>query len=220
MSWRTVVVTGVAKLDLKMGFLVVRKETTTRIHLSEIHTLIVESTAVSLTAVLLNELIQKKIKVIFCDERHDPVSELIPCCGSHDSSLKMKLQIHWPEQVKEAVWTEIVAEKIRKQCDLLKKYAFSEESSLLESYLQQLEPGDSTNREGHAAKVYFDALFGMKFTRTQDCPVNATLNYGYSLILSAFNREVSANGYLTQLGLFHDNRFNRFESKKADGWNL
>ena len=50
MSWRVVVVTGVAKLDLKMGFLVVRKDTTTRVHLSEIHTLIIDSTAVSLTA--------------------------------------------------------------------------------------------------------------------------------------------------------------------------
>ena len=45
MSWRTVVITGAAKLDLKMGLLVVRKETTTRSHLSEIGTLMIESTA-------------------------------------------------------------------------------------------------------------------------------------------------------------------------------
>ena len=51
---------------------------------------------------------------------------------------------------------------------------------------------DSTNREGHAAKVYFNALFGMSFTRSADTPVNAALNYGYSIILSAFNREVAA----------------------------
>ncbi len=63
MSWRVVVVTGVAKLDLKMGFLVVRTECTTKIHLSEIHTLIVDSTAVSLTSALLNALIREKIKV-------------------------------------------------------------------------------------------------------------------------------------------------------------
>ena len=40
--------------------------------------------------------------------------------------------------------------------------------------------------------------------------INAALNYGYSIILSAFTREVVANGYITQLGLFHDNMFNQF----------
>ena len=67
-----------------------------------------------------------------------------------------------------------------------------------------------TNREGHAAKVYFNALFGLDFTRTADNNINAALNYGYSIILSAFNREVVSNGYFTQLGLFHDNMFNQF----------
>ena len=59
-------------------------------------------------------------------------------------------------------------------------------------------------RQGHAAKVYFNALFGMEFTRTADNLVNAALNYGYSIILSIFNREVVAGGYMTQFGLFHD----------------
>ena len=36
------------------------------------------------------------------------------------------------------------------------------------------------------------------------------LNYGYSIILSSFTREIVANGYITQLGLFHDNMFNQF----------
>ena len=50
----------------------------------------------------------------------------------------------------------------------------------------------------------------MDFTRTTDCSVNSALNYGYSIILSAFTREITANGYITQLGLFHDNMFNQF----------
>ena len=79
---------------------------------------------------------------------------------------------------------------------------------MLISYLPQIEEYDVTNREGHAAKVYFNAVFGMDFSRSQENVTNAALNYGYSLILSAFNREVAANGYLTQLGLFHDNMFN------------
>ena len=69
---------------------------------------------------------------------------------------------------------------------------------------------DSTNREGHAAKIYFNALFGKEFTRSRDIAINAALDYGYAILLSAFNREVCANGYLTQIGLHHENVFNQF----------
>ena len=75
MSWRTVVVSNSAKLDYQMGYLVVRREETVKVHISEIYMLIIESTAVSLTAALLCELTKKKIKVIFCDEKRNPSSE-------------------------------------------------------------------------------------------------------------------------------------------------
>ena len=80
----------------------------------------------------------------------------------------------------------------------------------MENYINEIEFYDESNREGHAAKVYFNALFGKAFSRNDDCPTNAALNYGYSLILSVFNREVVCNGYITQCGLFHDNVFNQY----------
>ncbi len=209
MSWRTIVISRNAKLDYKLDYLVVRQEEITRIHLSEVSVLMIESTAVSLTAALLNELTKRKIKVIFCDEKRNPSSELISYYGSHDTSIKVKKQMEWPAEMKSIVWTEIVTEKIRKQMEFLKSLD-KKEFHLLEEYIEEVCPGDSTNREGHAAKVYFNALFGMKFTRTADEPYNAALNYGYSLLLSACNREITANGYITQLGFFHENMFNQF----------
>lgn len=209
MSWRIVVISRSAKLDYKMDYLIVRQEEITKIHLSEIYTLIIESTAVSITASLLSELTKRKIKVIFCDEKRNPSSELIPYYGSHDTSAKVRKQVAWSKEVKTDVWTEIVTEKIRKQRDYLKNLG-KEEYKLLDGYVEQIETGDITNREGHAAKVYFNALFGVKFTRTSEDPINAALNYGYGLILSAFNREIVSNGYITQLALFHDNMFNQF----------
>lgn len=209
MSWRTVVISKSAKLDYQLGYLVVRQETVSKIHLSELSILLVESTAVSITCALLNELTKKKIKVIFCDEKRNPSSELIPYYGSHDTSAKIRKQVVWAEDIKKAVWTEIVAEKIRKQAERLEAYGLTE-AEMLRGYISELEFADETNREGHAAKVYFNALFGMDFTRTLENSTNAALNYGYSLLLSAFNREIVANGYITQLGLFHDNMFNQF----------
>ena len=209
MTWRTIVISKRAKLDYQLGYMVVRNEEVTKIHLGEISTVLIESTAVSITTSLLAELTQKKIKVIFCDEKRNPSSESIGYYGSHDTSNKVRKQIQWNSNIKDAVWTEIVTEKIRKQKELL-EYLGKEESGVLQSYVDEICWKDETNREGHAAKVYFNALFGLSFTRTEDSLVNAALNYGYSIILSAFTREIVAGGYITQLGLFHDNMFNQF----------
>lgn len=210
MSWRTVVITSRCKLDYKMGFLVVRAEETKKVFIDEIAVLLIENPAVSLTGCLLEALTEKKIRVIFCDDKRNPNSELVPYYNAYDCSRKIKAQISWSCDFKGALWADIVAEKIRKQADFLEEIHRFEESQLLRSYLPQIAPHDITNREGHAAKVYFNALFGMDFTRSEENIINAALNYGYSIILSAFNREIAAQGYLTQLGIFHDNMFNYF----------
>lgn len=210
MSWRTIVISSRAKLDYQMNYLVIRKDTTIRIHLSEIRTLIIESTAVSLTAYLLSELVKRKIKVVFCDEKRNPISELMAYYGSHDTSMKVRKQISWKPGICGLMWAEIVSEKIRNQRDLLKSLNKNKEVDLLDSYIREIVPGDESNREGHAAKVYFNALFGMDFTRTAENNINAALNYGYTILLSAFNREITASGYITQIGIFHDNMFNQF----------
>lgn len=93
MSWRIVVISKRAKLDYQLGYLVVRNEEVTKIHLSEISTILIESTAATVTTSLLAELTKKKIKVIFCDEKRNPSSELVGYYGSHDTSNKIRKQI-------------------------------------------------------------------------------------------------------------------------------
>ena len=210
MSWRTVVISSRCKLDLKMGYMVVRGEEIRRIYLDEIALLMIENPAVSLTGYLLSALMERKIKVIFCDSKHSPQAELVPYYGCHDTSRKINRQISWTEEVTGAVWSVIVAEKIQNQASMLREAGHGKEAGMLENYIGHIEFQDASNREGHAAKVYFNALFGKDFTRTAETPLNAALDYGYSILLSAFNREVAANGYLTQLGLHHGNVFNQF----------
>ena len=77
MSWRIVVISKRAKLDYQLGYLVVRNEEVTKIHLSEISTILIESTAATVTTSLLAELTKKEIKVIFCDRKRNPSSELV-----------------------------------------------------------------------------------------------------------------------------------------------
>ena len=75
-----VVVSSNAKVDFKMDYIVVRTlDETKRIHISEIAVLMLESTAVSITAYALCELLIHKVKVILCDKQRNPFGELLPC---------------------------------------------------------------------------------------------------------------------------------------------
>lgn len=212
MSWRTVIVTKTSKLDYKMGYLVVRSnEETKRIHLSEISVLIIESTTVSLTAYLLVELAKEKIDIIFCDQKRNPHGQYIPFYGSHNTSDKVRKQSQWSKEIKGQIWKSIIAMKITGQSAILSSRKLKTEADKLLKYIPDIEHDDITNREGHAAKMYFNRLFGNDFSRSDsENAINAELNYGYSILLSVVNREVVANGYLTQIGIHHDNMFNEF----------
>jgi len=209
-GWRVIVITGRSKLDLRYNSISIRRDNGTDfIHIGEVNTLILETTTISITAALMCELIKQKVKVIFCDEKSNPHFELLPFYGSHDCSAKIKEQIAWTDFLKESLWTIIVTEKIENQMKLLKKLN-KEEYKILQEYASQIEHNDNTNREGHSAKIYFSALFGNNFSRNKENSLNAFLNYGYQLLLSTFNKEIVANGYLTQIGIFHKNMFNYY----------
>ena len=139
-----------------MGYMVIRGEEVHRIFLDEIAMVIIENPAVALTGCLLSELMERKVKVIFCDGRHMPQGELVPYFGSHDTSRKIRSQIVWQENTKGAVWCAIIAEKIGKQAQLRQAFGHNTQAEMLCSYMEQLEFQDATNREGHAAKVWMN----------------------------------------------------------------
>lgn len=210
MSFRTVVIAQQSKLSYKNRFLVVKQDLDEKyIHLSEIDTIIVDSLAVSISAYLLKELSDNKINIIFCDEKHNPFGELSTYYSKHNTSKMIQRQISWTSNEKDKIWKKIVKNKLLNQAYMLSKIN-SEKYKLLLDYIIEVQDGDSTNREGHAAKVYFNALFGNSFSRRDDSNINSALNYGYEVLLSTFNKEIINNGYLTQLGIHHKNEFNKF----------
>lgn len=210
MSFRTVVITKQSRISYKNRFLVVKQEDDEKyVHLSEIDTIIVDSISVSISAYLLKELSDNKINIIFCDDKHNPFGELVSYYSKHNSSKMITNQIKWKQIDKDNVWALIVKNKIMNQALLLKKIK-SPKYELVLSYCDEVVSGDKTNREGHAAKVYFNALYGNDFVRNSDDDINSALNYGYAVLLSTVNKEIINNGYLTQLGLHHKNEFNEF----------
>ena len=209
MGWRTVLVSNNCKLSYKNDYLIIRSEKLNMIHLSEINMIIVENGMVSITSYLINELANKKIKLIICDEKHNPSCEMIPYYGSFNTSKKIQNQINWLKENKEKAWQNITRNKSHNQAMLLKKLNIAGYEKLLE-YENQVEIGDKTNREGHAAKVYFNLLFGKDFNRSDPDNTNIALDYGYSVMLALFNREIVSKGYITQIGVNHKNEYNQF----------
>lgn len=135
----------------------------------------------------------------------------MPYCICYDGPAKIKIQFAWDEMTKALVWQKIVKQKIYNQAAVLTSMNKGEAANLLLRYCDEVQPGDSTNREGLAAKSYFAALFGNNFDRrSKSFKVNTYLNYGYSILLSAINRAVSVYGYLSMVGIHHIGKENPF----------
>ena len=211
MGWRTIVVNTHSKLSYKNNHLIFKDASRTElIHLSEVDILLLETTDIVLSTMLIKGLVDENILVIFCDDKRLPTAYLMPYYGRHDSSLQLSRQITWNEETKAQVWTTIIAQKILNQAFYLGSCGFLEKSQSVIDLYHGLDLFDPSNREGHAARIYFNTLFGNDFSREQDNDVNAALDYGYTLILSMFAREIVLSGCMTQFGLKHANQFNQF----------
>lgn len=209
MGFRTVRINNRCKLELSINYLVCRNEKETRINIDEISTLIIGSTEVSITTALLSALMEKNVNVIFCDSKYQPQGQLMSLRGTTDTYKKIKIQISWSKDIKRVIWQGIIKQKILNQARNLKDKDLDNYNKLVE-FANLVEIDDRTNREGHAAKVYFNSLFSPSFVRHDTSPINKYLDYGYSIILSCISREIKSFGYLTELGIHHIGETNPF----------
>ncbi|MDR2636308.1 MAG: type II CRISPR-associated endonuclease Cas1 [Mycoplasmataceae bacterium] len=209
MGWRTIVIRKSSKISYKLGYVIIRNEEETFIVADEISVLFLESNQCMITTELLNQLIKRNVSVIFCDETHLPNSQLIGLHGNYKSSKNLHMQIEWLQNTKDKLWKEIIKQKIINQSKILEKYNFTLQAEMLLRYCCEVQDNDISNREGHAASVYFTSIFGKSFNRRDnENEINKVLNYLYSILLSCFSRVVIEYGYSNQLGIWHKNEFN------------
>lgn len=210
MSWRTVMITKKSRLGYQNNHLVVRNEETVKlIHLSEINTVILECPQITVTVPLMCELMENKIKLIICDETHHPKGELVPYYGNFHCSKMVSTQINWNQDIQDYVWQEIIREKIKNQAKVLQKYKKTNSDKLFGFLEDSNLKEDIASCEGIASKIYFTSLYGEDFVRDSH-PYSSALDYGYTIILSNFNKEIVSLGYNTQIGIFHRNEYNYF----------
>lgn len=213
MSWRIIMIEEGEYMRLKLDNLHVQKGTKEyTIPLSDISMIIISNLDTVLTSRLLDAFTSYNIGLVVCDYKHHPSGIFHPLNTHSRASKIFRLQLEWTEEFKEYTWSYIVRSKIINQRDVLKKYTKEEDSiDLLSSYVEEIALGDVTNREGHAAKVYFNTLFGKDFTRAEESDVrNACLNYGYTIIRAFFARLIVAYGLSGMVGLHHKSEYNNF----------
>ena len=187
-----------------------KEDDTVKIHLSEISSVVLQTNQVYVSAYLLSELAKAKISFVVSDEKRNPIGQYLPLYGAHNASKRISEQLGWSEPAKKRVWKRVVRDKIAHQAQVLNARAREEMGLRLSKLIPEVRSGDTTNREAHAARLYFQAMFGGDFSRDDDTSINAALDYGYAILLSAVNREIVARGYLTQMGICHKSEYNQF----------
>lgn len=173
------------------------------IHISEIETLIFDTEAVSVTGILLNELENSKVTVIFCNEKHMPSMYLQPIAGHSLQAGRIKEQIEWKNTTKGEVWAKIISIKIRNQAKVLEIIGKQNQAKWLYDQSLAVQQHDAGNREAICAKIYFSSCFDQFFSRQDDDSLNACLNYGYSILLSLCSQAIAAAGYALSIGIHH-----------------
>lgn len=158
---------------------------------------------------LLNALSDNNAAVILCGENRLPNAMLMNLDSNRTQAETYRAQAQASEPLKKSLWKQIVEAKIRNQAALLRK--LGKEADKLKPYYCNVRSGDTDNREGAAARIYWSELFGRDFIRDREgAEPNNLLNYGYTILRAAVARSLMGSGLFPAFGIFHRNRYNAF----------
>ena len=150
---------------------------------------LLENQQTSITLPLLNALAENEVQVVICNSKGMPNAMIQSMNSNNLQGETLRNQIACGE----------VLDNI------------GEEGNILKPFYTNVKSGDIDNREGIAARIYFQHLFGGNFIRDRNEPgINALLNYGYSILRAAICRAIVSSGLLPAIGIHHHNRSNAF----------
>ena len=170
---------------------------------------ILENQMINVTLPLLNELVKNNVAVVLCDDKFMPTAMLQSLDANATQAETLKYQLEVSEPIKKQVWKQIIEAKIKNQAAMLN--SVGRNGDVLKPFYMNVKSGDSDNREGVAAKIYWNELFGNNFKRERDGgSPNILLNYGYSILRAATARALLGSGLMPNFGVFHKSRYNAF----------
>lgn len=210
MSWRVIHISNESRLSLKQNNLsLLQGNNVVSVPLEDIGVLIMESRAVLVTTALLDACIQHKISVFVCDEKHMPSGVLLGYQQHSRQVAVIEKQLNWSLPFRKRLWQLIVEQKISNQSVVFIKVS-GRKNNNIESYVRSVQSGDVTNREGVAAREYFQNILSTPILRSEDTHINAALNYGYAIVRGVLSRTLASYGFLTSVGIHHNSELNNF----------
>lgn len=177
--------------------------------IEDVGVVVLEHQQISITLPLINALTDNNVQLVVCNNKGMPSSMLLNLDTNITQGQTLRNQINTGEVLKKQLWKQIVERKILNQANLLDKIGHN--GDLLRPFYTKVKSGDTDNREGIAARIYFQELFGKDFIRDRNLPgINALLNYGYIVLRAAVARSLVSSGLFPAIGIFHHNRSNAF----------
>ncbi len=213
MAFRVVLIENEVGMYLKLNNLVVRKDgEDTWIPLDDISIVILDNLSISITSRIMCQLAENGIGLVICNPEHLPIGFFSSYDNHSRASKILKFQLYKEQNFYDNLWLDIVYAKV---CNQAKAYMSLKDDkdgmNKILDFSKSIKPGDPSNREAHAAKVYFNQLMGSSFSRgNENILLNSALNYGYSIIRAYIARICVGYGLNTQIGIHHKNEYNRF----------
>lgn len=198
-----------ASLSAEGGLLVIQKKEGEKLSVpfDQVGVVILAHPMIRITGAALSRIVMNKGMVIVC-ESYLPVAMLLPIGTHSTASRNYTLQAMAKTVLKKHLWAEIVRAKVRFQSDLLDRLG---RPNPLKRLVSLVRSGDTTNVEGHAARLYWEALFGEDFVRDRERQdVNRFLNYGYIVLRSCVARALCSSGLHPSFGIYHHNQYNAY----------
>ena len=210
MGFKTIYIEETNEISLYLNNLKLKiEEEDVLIPLADIEILLIDNIKCFLSSQLLIKLVEFKVGVILCGLNHMPLFTLLPLHGHFAQTGRLHEQLNWKIDRKLQLHKMIVMNKIKNQLKILVNLGTKNDAvKTLIKYINEVEDGDKTNREGLAAKLYFQALFGNDFIRGEDDLANHLLNYGYSILKSMISKVLSTFGLNMNIGIFHRSKTN------------
>jgi CRISPR-associated protein Cas1 len=194
------------RLRVRLGCLVVQRESAEvmSVPAAEIACLIVPPHT-ELTSAVVAELTAAGAATLFVDARWQPASMALPVSGHSAQTQRTGWQVDRIATVRDALWAQIVKAKLQSQSRTLGGHA------QIDKLATAVEPGDPSNLEAQAARLYWPALMGAGFLRDRDADdENRALNYGYAVLRACVARAVCAAGLHPSIGLHHASKYDAF----------
>lgn len=213
MGFRIVFIENEVELKVKLDTLVIRKDNKDIfIPIDDISMLVIDSLQIKITTRLFCILASHNVGIILCNQEHMPIGYYSSYDNHSRISKSIKYQINKSEEFYGRLWCDIVRAKIENQANVLDR--LDKDRNVIENihiFGDAVTEGDTTNREAHAAKIYFNELMGTSFSRgNDDILINSGLDYGYAILRSFLAKCCVSYGLNSQLGIHHCNEYNRF----------